>query len=60
LGVHSDHAKVCAANVAVVALGHVGDHNPIGSLIFESVSRHGRKMRLSGPIALPKKNIAIG
>jgi len=40
--------------VAVVALA-IGDHNPIGSLIFESVSRHGRKMRLSGPIALPKK-----
>jgi len=54
LPVHSDHAKVCAANVAVVALV-IGDHNPIGSLILESVSRHGRKMRLSGPIALPKK-----
>jgi len=40
--------------VAVVALA-IGDHNPIGSLIFESVSRHGRKMRLSGPIALAKK-----
>jgi hypothetical protein len=37
----------------------IGDHNPIGSLIFESVSRHGRKMRLSGPIALPKKTLRL-